>query len=209
MLGDAAALDDPSYEGWPAGLAVPSRVLGNAPFVVDVAGHHEGSLVQVTAPDRHGLLADLAGALSVAGQQIRSARLVERDGMTTSIWEVAGRDVDEARLVRRIRQVLDGQLSLDDRLAPSGEGPTEPLQVMLHHDSSTSAVVEVRAQDQRGLVWAVARTITEEGHGIRSAHLSTFGPQARDVFYVVDGAGGPLSAERTDALVERLRELPL
>ncbi|MBW9205588.1 [protein-PII] uridylyltransferase [Mumia sp. zg.B17] len=209
VLGDAAALDDPSYEGWPAGLAVPSRVLGDAPFLVDVAGHHEGSLVQVTAPDRHGLLADLAGALSVAGQQIRSARLVERDGTTTSIWEVAGRDVDEARLVRRIRQVLEGQLSLDDRLAPSGEGPTEPLQVMLHHDSSTSAVVEVRAQDQRGLVWAVARTITQEGYGIRSAHLSTFGPQARDVFYVVDGAGATLSTEQADALVERLRGLPL
>ncbi|MGH1564997.1 [protein-PII] uridylyltransferase [Mumia sp. DW29H23] len=210
VLGDATALEDPSYAGWPSALAFPTAALGGEPFVVDVAAHHDGSLVQITAPDRHGLLADLAGALSVAGQQIRSARLVERDGTTTSIWEVADPDVDSGRLTRRIRQVLTGALALEDRLTLTSEGQSVPPQVLLHHDSSSSAaVVEVRAQDQRGLVWAVARTISQEGYGIRSAHLSTFGPQARDVFYVVDRAGGALSAEQADGLVARLRALPL
>ncbi|MFC6151090.1 [protein-PII] uridylyltransferase [Mumia xiangluensis] len=209
VLGDETALDDPSYAGWPAALPPPSSTLPSEPFTLDVAAHHDGSLVQIAAADRDGLLADLAGALSVAGQQIRSARLVEGGGVATSLWEVADPDVDPGRLRRRISQVLSGALSLEDRLTLSADASAGRPQVMLHHDSSTSAaVVEVRAQDQRGLVWAVARTISREGYSIRSAHLSTFGPQARDVFYVV-GAGGALSPEQADGLVARLRALPL
>jgi [protein-PII] uridylyltransferase len=42
-------------------------------------------------------------------------------------------------------------------------------------------------------------------HSIRSAHLSTYGAEARDVFYVVDASGEPLGdgeAERMRAAVE-------
>ena len=51
-------------------------------------------------------------------------------------------------------------------------------------------MIEVRAQDRRGLVWTVCREIADAGHSIRSAHLSTYGNEARDVFYVVDADDG-------------------
>lgn len=211
VLGDASALDDPSYEGWPSALPPPPSSMPRGDvFTIDAAPHHDGSLVQIASADRDGLLADLAGALSVAGQQIRSARLVERGGVATSLWEVADPDVDTGRLRRRISQVLSGALSLEDRLTLTADATAGRPQVLLHRDSSSSAaVVEVRAEDQRGLVWAVARTISREGHSIRSAHLSTFGPQARDVFYVVGGGGGALSDDDADGLVAQLRALPL
>ena len=36
--------------------------------------------------------------------------------------------------------------------------------------------------------------------GVLIGHLSTYGDEARDVFYVVDEAGGPLAPERAEAL---------
>ena len=65
-------------------------------------------------------------------------------------------------------------------------------------------------QDRRGLVWTVCREIAAAGHSIRSAHLSTYGTEARDVFYLVDADNGrPLDddaalAVRT-AIAEALR----
>ncbi|WP_228551867.1 [protein-PII] uridylyltransferase [Mumia zhuanghuii] len=213
VLGDSDALADPAYEGWPAAVPLPAARFTSRdaePFSVDVRPHHDGSLVQISAHARIGLLAALAGALSVAGQQIRSARLVDRDGASTSIWEVADAEVEPDRLVRRIRQVLAGELSLEDRIGLGEASSAVPAQVLVHGGSSTSAtVVEVRAQDRRGLVWAVARAIAEAGYAIRSAHLSTFGPQARDVFYVVTPDGSALPEPEAAVLAERIRALPL
>lgn len=209
VLGEASVPDQPSYEGWPA--ALPRPVAGNGEsFSVEVRPHHDGSLVQITATDRIGLLADLAGALSLAGQQIRSARLVGRDGLTTSIWEVTDPEADAARLSRRIRQVLAGEISLEERIGLGEASAAVPPQVLVHPDSSTSAtVLEVRAQDRRGLVWTVARAIAAAGYAIRSAHLSTFGPQARDVFYVVGPGGAALSSSDAASLADQIRSLPL
>jgi [protein-PII] uridylyltransferase len=73
---------------------------------------------------------------------------------------------------------------------------------LLHQRSETATLLEVRAHDRRGLVWAVCRAIRELGHSIRSAHLSTYGAEARDVFYVVDADAQPLD----DGAAERLRD---
>jgi [protein-PII] uridylyltransferase len=73
---------------------------------------------------------------------------------------------------------------------------------VLHQRSETATLLEVRAHDRRGLVWNVCREIAELGHSIRSAHLSTYGAEARDVFYVVDAEGQPL----VDDVAEQLRE---
>ena len=76
---------------------------------------------------------------------------------------------------------------------------------VLHQRSETATLLEVRAHDRRGLVWTVCDAITGLGHSIRSAHLSTYGAEARDVFYVVDASGEPLDdgdAERMRTAVE-------
>ena len=50
------------------------------------------------------------------------------------------------------------------------------------------------------MVWTVCDAIARSGCSIRSAHLSTYGDEARDVFYVVDAAGDPLSGARAQEL---------
>jgi [protein-PII] uridylyltransferase len=53
-------------------------------------------------------------------------------------------------------------------------------------------------------VWTVCNQIASLGHSIRSAHMSTYGAEVRDVFYVVDADGTLLDAEAAEILRARL-----
>jgi [protein-PII] uridylyltransferase len=150
-------------------------------------------------------MADLAGGLALAGLQIRSARVLTQRGVASSLWETTRAEVDPAGLQMRLRKVLDGSLDLASRLSvPSGGDRVPPIVTVLPVLSPTATVIEVRARDRRGLVWSVCRSISAAGWEIRSAHLSTFGPEARDVFYVVDGADGASPDERAECLCQQV-----
>jgi [protein-PII] uridylyltransferase len=48
--------------------------------------------------------------------------------------------------------------------------------------------------------------LAELGLSVRSAHISTLGPQAVDVFYVQDAEGGALHGPRAAAAATAIRE---
>jgi len=214
VLQDGVKTPDPeNYEGWPEGIDPPSALdenfgaLKGADFALEVRGHHTGSLIIVTTTDRPGSMADMAGGIALAGLEILSARAVTTGTMATTLWEVTRDDVDAKKLTERIKSVIDGTLDLDTRLklTPTEDAVDTTVRV-LEDLSETATLIEVRAQDRRGLVWAVCRAIATEGVSIRSAHLSTYGPEARDVFYVVDGDGQSLEADLATRLTERVAE---
>jgi [protein-PII] uridylyltransferase len=67
-------------------------------------------------------------------------------------------------------------------------------------DATTSGprtVIEVRAADETGLAFRIARVLTANGLDIAFAKIATDKSQALDVFYVTGAAGGPLSPEET------------
>lgn len=209
QLDEATANVDPeSYEGWPDDAPAPlSAPLGNGGLHIVVARHHAGSLVQISAEDRAGLMADLAGGIALAGLKILSARATTHGGVATTLWESNG-EVDHARLELRLRRVLSGGVDLGERLGRSGEAstPATPARIaVLSGFSPTATVFEVRARDRQGLVWAVCRAIAANGGQIRSAHMSTFGPEARDVFYVIDANGESLSADQAEAMSRHIK----
>ena len=105
-----------------------------------------------------------------------------------SLWEVTRPDVDVAKVRERLRPVLAGEVDLAARLAldPAARTTDPAAGPVLPQRSETATLLEVRAHDRRGLVWTVCDAIAGLGHSIRSAHLSTYGAEARDVFYVVD-----------------------
>jgi len=190
------------YEGWPAAVPRPNGDLPKSGgFYVEVEPQHDGSLLKIVAPDRRGLLADLAGGLTVAGLSIRSCRSVTIDHAATSLWEVTRPGVDAAAVTERLRRVFDGSLNLADRLkyrvAPDAQ---QPHVIVLEAMEQTATLVQVRALDGRGLVWTVCHAIAEQGLHIRSAHLSTYGDEVRDVFYVTDENQQALSVETTERL---------
>jgi len=55
-------------------------------------------------------------------------------------------------------------------------------------------VIEVSGLDRPGLLYELTTAISKLNLNIASAHVSTFGERARDVFYVTDLLGAQISA---------------
>lgn len=199
------------YEGWPAEFgsfeefADGLDALEGQRFKLEVRTHHTGSLIVVSTRDRAGAMAEIAGGIALAGLEVLSARAVTTPTVATTLWEVTRDDVDATKLTERIKSVVDGTLDIDARLKlrPTEDDVDTSVRV-LDDLSETATLIEVRAQDRRGLVWAVCRALAAEGASIRSAHLSTYGPEARDVFYVVDSAGQPLDAAAAQGVTAKV-----
>ena len=203
VLQDDVKTPDPEdYEGWPPEFIGHEHFndglesLEGKQFRLDVRAHHAGSLIIISTPDRAGSMADMAAGIALAGLEVLSARAITTPTIATTLWEVTRDDVDPVKLTERIKSVVDGTLDPGTRLkfTPTEDEVDTTVRV-LEDLSETATLIEVRAQDRRGLVWAVSRAIATEGLSIRSAHLSTYGPEARDVFYVVDAEGQPLAPE--------------
>ncbi len=198
--------DAEEYGGWPVHVPIPDwGTTGPSDFTVTVEPHHGGSLLTIVTADRPGVMADLAGGLALAGLAIRSARTVTLGDAAVSLWEVSRPDVDVARLSDRLRPAMAGELDLAGRLELATIPDADDARVrLLGHVSETATLVEVRAHDRRGLVWTVCDQIAGLGLSIRSAHMSTYGAEVRDVFYVVDAEGRILEPDVADTLREAL-----
>ena len=179
-------------------------------------------VVTVVAPDRPGLLATLAGALSVGGVNVSDAQLFgTADGLALDVFRGAdpfGRVVeDPARVVRVIERALAGEIDLATRVeerrrsyAPFGER-AGPVTVEVNTDESdTDTVVEVHADDDVGLLYRLASAFVELHVDVRVAKVATLGQRVVDVFYVRDANGrkidDPEAVESLGAaLVARMR----
>ncbi len=198
-------VDADAYEGWPDSLPFPDlptdRGAGDG-VRVDAFPHHGGSLLTIVAPDSSGLLARVAGALALTGIDLHSLRTVTRDGYAVSMWETPRPDVDRHLVLERVRRVLAGDVDLDLRLDRPAKGDDDPRVRLVSRAHLTATMLEVRALDRRGLIYLVARAVHAAGASIRSAHVSTFGAEVRDVFYLVDAGGDPLDPTVADHVRE-------
>jgi [protein-PII] uridylyltransferase len=194
--------DATTYEGWPAHVPIPEfGTTGPSDFTLTVEPHHGGSLLTIVTANRPGVMADLAGGLALAGLAVRSARTVTHGDAAVTLWEVTRADVDPARLSDRLRPAMAGELDLAGRLELSSIADAPDARVrLLGHVTETATVLEVRARDRRGLVWTVCDQIATLGLSIRSAHMSTYGDEVRDAFYVVDGDAHRLDDTTAESL---------
>ncbi len=201
--GSVTTPDATTYEGWPAHVPIPDHgTTGPSDFTLTVESHQGGSLLTIVTANRAGVMADLAGGLALAGLAIRSARTVTLGDAAVTLWEVTRSDVDPSRLRDRLRPAMAGELDLAGRLELQSIADAPDARVrLLGRDTETATLMEVRAHDRRGLVWTVCDQIASLGLSIRSAHMSTYGDEVRDVFYVVDADGHRLD----DGTAESLR----
>jgi [protein-PII] uridylyltransferase len=84
-----------------------------------------------------------------------------------------------------------------------------PRVVVDNHASNTHTVIEVNGRDRPGLLHDVTAAISGQGLQIASAHITTYGVRAVDVFYVKDVFGLKVDNERKlaplrDALLHAL-----
>jgi len=170
-----------------------------------VSSDPEGSRVTVVAHDRVGLMAAVAGAFAVQRVSVLAARAWTQDEFAVSVWDVDDPHLDAAILRTRLEAVVSGSLDPAARLRRK-EGSLEPA-VQVRHDASRAAtVLEVRMEDRPGVAFLVCRALASMDLSVRSAHVSTLGPQTLDVFYVQEPGAGALSDERAAAAAHGVRQ---
>ncbi|SCD85117.1 [protein-PII] uridylyltransferase [Streptomyces althioticus] len=178
----------------------------------------------IAVPDQAGVLPAVAGVLAMHRLTVRTAELRSLhlpDGVDGSVllldWRVAaeyGSLPQAARLRADLVRALDGSLDVSGRLAerdaayPRRRGVVAPPpRVTVAPAASRHAtVIEVRAQDAPGLLFRIGRALEDTAVRVRSAHVSTLGANAVDVFYVTQEQGVPLPGEEAVAVARKLEE---
>ncbi len=169
--------------------------------------------VVVYTADHAGLFSRIAGALAIAGASIVDARIhTLTDGMaldTFWIQDAAGGPYETphrlARLSALVEQALSGRLKLANEIRKATRTllpgrmraiHVPPRVVVDNRASNRHTVIEVNGRDRPGLLHDVTSAISEEGLQIASAHVTTYGVRAVDVFYVKDVFGMKVENER-------------
>jgi len=165
----------------------------------------DGARVTVASGDRVGLLADAAAMFAVQKTSVRAARAWTQDRYGVSVWEVGDDHVDAGVLRTRLASIVEGRLDARARLSRPSAGRLEPTVVVRPEASRTATVMEVRMDDRPGVVALVCAALADLELSVRSAHVSTLGPQAVDVFYVQEQGAGALTDERAASAAHAVR----
>jgi [protein-PII] uridylyltransferase len=176
----------------------------------------------VITPDRPGVFARVAGVLALHGLGVLDANAFSAEpgtpgaGMALARFRVEstfGPIVPWDRVVRDLEAAFAGRLALTARLherartyASRRSTAATPVRTGVAFDNRASrvaTVVDVLAPDSVGLLHRIAKALTELELDIRSAKVSTLGPQVIDAFYVRTAAGAKLDDEAIQREVER------
>ncbi len=203
----AVLADEPVPDDDTAEIEIPERVLADPATVSVVArSSGDGARVTVVSGDRIGLLADAAAMLALQKVSVRAARAWTQDGFGVSVWDVAETGLDDILLRQRLEAIVDGRLDATDRLSRVTPVKLEPTVAVRADASPRATVIEVRSADRPGLIHVVCQSLARMEVSVRSAHVSTLGPQAVDVFYVQEVAAGALSEERAASAAHAVRQ---
>jgi [protein-PII] uridylyltransferase len=178
--------------------------------------HH--TELTVCARDAPGLLARLAGTLTAQGINILSVEVYTReDGVVLDTFRLAdtgsGRPVSSGRwpaVEQALEAAVGGRTDVAQAIEwwrrrslprPRRRRAGAPAVRFDSESSRLATVVEVRAEDEPGLVHLLAATLAGLGLDISFAKIATEKSLALDVFYVTDArGGGKLGPERLAAV---------
>jgi [protein-PII] uridylyltransferase len=177
--------------------------------------------LSLLAPNHPRLLALFAGACAAAGANISGAHIsTTRDGFALDTFLLArefDRSDDELRRAGRISETIEKLLKGEVRLAQLMAGRrarrssrmtafTVPPEVLIDNTLSNHfTVVQVSGLDRPGLLYELTSVISDLNLDIASAHITTFGEKAVDVFYVTDLTNKKIaSPQRQKAIQDRL-----
>ena len=203
-----------AFDGKPASADGPDVIEdSHRPLIASVRSDSrtrllgEGSRVSVVSPDRPGLLAAVAGVFALWGLDVRSANASGEGGVAVEVFVVEpsrGRWPEWSRVEQDIDAALHGRLDLERRLAERAHtyrrarrtASPRPAPVSVTIDnaaSSHSTVIEVRAEDEAGLLHRVAKAMAAIDLDIVSARVATLGHEVVDAFYVREAGGAKLA----------------
>lgn len=186
--------------------------------------------VHVVTWDRAGLFYKLAGAFSVAGLSILSARITTRsDHIAIDTFHIVepGRGlVQNQKAMETFARTVDDALVSDKDLLPdinaqavrlananrykagvSDLPATFPATVDVYHELSLKRIiVEIQAHDKIGLLYQLVKTISDHGFDITFARINTERSIALDTFYIEpEKADTPVAEADLHVLRDTLR----
>ena len=154
-------------------------------------------LTIVTA-DQPGILQAVAGTLTVHNVNVLGGTAFTRDdGIAVDVMHLGdarGREIDDRRWERIIEAVpsaIAGEFPIEQRLAETRDAYREqtvaPIPTSITVDNSGSSgysILEIRAADRLGLLYAITSVLHELGLDIHMAKVNTLGNEIVDAFYV-------------------------
>ncbi len=169
----------------------------------------------IYAPDHPGLFSQIAGGIALSGASIVDAKITTlANGMaldTLSIQDSRGGAFDDPaalkKLWARVERAVSGNIDLPREFASRRRSAmpsrtqvfaVSPHVVVDNLASNHHTVIEVYGRDRVGFLYDVTSALTGLGLQISSAHITTYGERAVDVFYVKDVFG--LKVEHDDKL---------
>jgi [protein-PII] uridylyltransferase len=196
---------DPDTLAWHARIAHEAESRA-APLTIKTRVDRFKGATEITAyaHDHPGLFSRIAGAMALSGGNIVDAKIfTTTDGMALDTFWVQDENGEPferadklARLYARIDQTLAGRLRPRDELQKDDGLPSRlkvfkvaPRVLIDNKASRTHTVIEVNGRDRTGLLYDLTRALSALNLQIASAHISTFGEAAVDVFYVKDVFG--------------------
>jgi [protein-PII] uridylyltransferase len=182
------------------------KCLGKRKLLVETAKDQGCWSVLIMTGDRPGLLARICGVLALHNLRILSAQIFTwTDGTVVDVLLVdstIGGQYEEQNWQRlegdlqlAVRQQLGLDYRLHKKLEPLGRRKQQvkhrlPTRVEIDNDASDSySIIEVYAADRIGLLYEIARTLTDFGMNISRAIIGSKADQVVDVFYVQDYEG--------------------
>jgi [protein-PII] uridylyltransferase len=172
----------------------------------------------IVAPDHPRLLALITGACAAAGANIAGAQIyTTTDGLaldTILIQREFDTEDDELRRAQRvadvIKQTLQGKIRLREAVAAARKPSArlkafsvEPRALIDNQSSNRQTVIEVNGLDRIGLLYDLTDALFNLNLNIASAHITTYGEKAVDVFYVTDLTGAKIESASRQYQIER------
>jgi|GEM_PF-3290503 len=156
-------------------------------------------------PHHHALLTYIAGCVTLIGASILGAKLYNlRNGLTIALLEIQNIQNQAFEDTKRLNQWLTyllestgGRMNLKEAITKQRRKTSSRLKaldvkpsVFINNKlSEKHTVVEVNGLDRPGLLFDIAATLTDLRLTISTAHITTYGEKAVDVFYVKDTFG--------------------
>jgi [protein-PII] uridylyltransferase len=191
------------------------------------------TVVNVVTWDRAGLFYKLAGAFSVAGLNILGAKVISRTDhiaidtfyvvepgrgavQSATAQESFARNIEATlmsnkdlypEIVAQAKKIAASRyLSTNNQEALHSSFP--PTVEVYHELSMQRTIVEVQARDQLGLLYRLAKTLSDQGFDITFARIGTERGVAIDTFYIENETHEPVeNPERLHALRHAVAEV--
>ena len=197
---------DASTIAWHARHLAPHAGPGRAPNATIVkarpAPHGDGLQVLVYTRDRPALFAHICGYFAQTGCSILDARIhTTNDAYALDTFQItsphlAGQDTDAhalPRLEADMQAALQHALDTDAPLPAMPQGrlsrrarsfPMEPYIQLDAEEKNARWRLAIHASDRPGLLYQIARVLTQHGISVQLAKISTMGERVEDTFLI-------------------------